>query len=51
MHGAQLWQTNGTAAGTVMVTDINPGNIGSVPGDLTNAGGTLFFGSGRQAWL
>src|SRR6516162_6287598 len=24
IHGIQLWKTDGTASGTVMVTDINP---------------------------
>lgn len=25
-HGLELWKTNGTEAGTVMVKDINPGS-------------------------
>ncbi len=41
VHGDQLWKTNGTAAGTVMVTDINPAGLG--PKYLTNVNGTLFF--------
>ncbi|NIP52547.1 MAG: hypothetical protein GWN61_15505, partial [candidate division Zixibacteria bacterium] len=26
IHGYELWKSDGTAAGTVMVKDINPGN-------------------------
>jgi ELWxxDGT repeat protein len=56
-HGYELWKSNGTAAGTVMVKDINPGP-GNGPGYLpylTNVNGTLFFtandGShGYQLW-
>ena len=31
VHGAELWKSNGTAAGTVMVADINPGSGSSSP--------------------
>ena len=30
-HGFELWESNGTAAGTFMVKDINPGGNGSQP--------------------
>jgi ELWxxDGT repeat protein len=33
-HGRQLWKSNGTAAGTVMVTDDNPGRGGLAPQDI-----------------
>jgi ELWxxDGT repeat protein len=55
-HGRQLWASNGTAAGTFMVKDINGGPLpGSYPGDLTNLNGTLFFSAvngahGDQLW-
>src|SRR5215469_10132308 len=26
VHGSELWKTDGTAAGTVMIKDINPGS-------------------------
>ena len=41
--GFELWKSDGTAAGTVMVKDINPGPDGSNPSDLTNVNGTLYF--------
>src|SRR5258708_40328374 len=36
IHGRELWKTDGTAAGTVMVKDIVPGSAGSNPLYLTN---------------
>lgn len=47
-HGTELWKSDGTAAGTVMVKDINPDTdpeelCGSSPSGLINANGTLFF--------
>ncbi len=53
-HGRQLWKSNGTAAGTVMLTRV-PGRSGADPEDLTAADGVLFFsardpGHGRELW-
>ena len=42
-NGVELWQSDGTAAGTVMVANINPGGAYSSPSNLTNVNGTLFF--------
>jgi ELWxxDGT repeat protein/autotransporter-associated beta strand protein len=42
-NGRELWKSNGTAAGTVRVSDINPGPGDSGPTFLTNVNGTLFF--------
>ena len=42
-HGVQLWESNGTAAGTVRLTDGNDVNGGIYPSDLTAVGGTLYF--------
>ncbi len=41
--GAELWKTNGTAAGTVLVKDIYVGTTSSNPQDLTYANGSLYF--------
>ena len=42
-NGTELWKSNGTAAGTILVKDIDPGPPGSYPNELTNVSGTLFF--------
>ena len=43
--GAELWRSNGTAAGTLLVKDLHPGPDSSLPGEFTRAGGTVFFRS------
>jgi ELWxxDGT repeat protein len=43
VHGVELWKTDGTAAGTVLVKDIIPGSNSSSPRRLTDVGGKLFF--------
>jgi ELWxxDGT repeat protein len=42
--GGELWKSDGTPEGTLLVKDIVPGTDSSRPGMLTNIGGTLFFG-------
>ena len=42
-HGDELWKSNGTGAGTVLVKDINPGSAGSDLQDFVNANGKLYF--------
>lgn len=42
-HGAELWRTDGTTAGTVLVSDINPGTASSRISGLTAVNGRLFF--------
>ena len=44
VEGTELWKTDGTETGTVLVRDINPAPVfSSTPKNLVNAGGTLFF--------
>ena len=50
----QLWETNGTVAGTVQLTTANPGSGGVDPSYLVTLNGTLFFlandpATGQQA--
>jgi ELWxxDGT repeat protein len=56
-HGRQLWRSNGTAAGTVMITDVNPGPAGLAPQDIAPLTGmtAMFSGDdrthGREPWV
>ena len=63
VHGQELWKSDGTKTGTVLVKDINPAagggsggyGYGYGPNDLTAVGGTLFFTDddgthGEQLW-
>src|SRR6266849_6525803 len=54
--GYELWRSDGSSGGTVMVKDINPGTGSSIPALLINVNGTLFFRAddgtnGQQLWL
>jgi len=42
-HGAELWCSNGTASGTFMVSDINPGADPSMPMGFTVFNNALYF--------
>jgi ELWxxDGT repeat protein len=42
-HGYQIWETDGTAAGTQMVSDLDPTSNGIFPSDLTAVGSELYF--------
>ena len=42
-HGRELWRTDGTPAGTVLVRDIRKGPFDSDPGRLVAVGDLLFF--------
>ena len=57
-QGQELWTSNGTNRGTVLVKDINPRPSygGSYPSSLTPLGGTLFFTAdddshGWELWM
>lgn len=56
-HGQELWRSDGTEVGTVMLKDIRPGPEGSIPTgpQFTSANGLLFFRaddgvSGTELW-
>jgi ELWxxDGT repeat protein len=53
--GYELWKTDGTEAGTVLVKDIDAGTAGSSPISMANVNGTLYFTAeteteGRELW-
>lgn len=43
IHGQELWESNGTAAGTKIVADLQPGPLGSSPSNLKALGNALYF--------
>ena len=47
--GAELWRSDGTAAGTSLVLDLGSGS--SYPSELTRAGDTVFFRSGSASLM
>ena len=56
-HGGrgELWKSDGTSEGTVLVKDIYSGDLTSDPQDLTNVDGVVYFSandglSGRELW-
>ena len=54
-NGSELWKSDGTAEGTVLVKDINSGAGSSIPNNLTDVNGTLYFSaydstSGMELW-
>jgi ELWxxDGT repeat protein len=55
ISGTELWRSDGSPAGTVLVADINPGAASSFPYDLTAVGSVLLFRardgtSGDELW-
>ncbi|HEX8532343.1 MAG TPA: ELWxxDGT repeat protein, partial [Cytophagales bacterium] len=55
VNGTELWKTDGTEAGTVMVKDIRPGAGSSMPHNLTVRDGVLYFAAndgvnGTELW-
>ncbi len=45
VSGLELWATDGTEAGTVLVKDVNPGPAGSSPRGLAALGDEILFGA------
>ncbi|RLS69737.1 MAG: hypothetical protein DWI01_07975, partial [Planctomycetota bacterium] len=43
LRGFELWKSNGTVAGTVLVEDIEPGDASGWPSGLVATGNTLWF--------
>jgi len=43
IHGFELWRTDGTGAGTTMVTDLNPGSANGFPDSIAAVNGRLYF--------
>ncbi|HEY9421863.1 MAG TPA: ELWxxDGT repeat protein [Thermoanaerobaculia bacterium] len=55
MHGAELWITDGTEAGTRLLKDLCPGACSSQPQSLTVVGSRIYFGAtdgvhGLELW-
>jgi ELWxxDGT repeat protein len=55
-HGRELWTSDGTEAGTILVADLAEGTGSSIPGSFAEAGGKLFFLAtdelhGRELWV
>jgi ELWxxDGT repeat protein len=48
--GAELWRTDGTEAGTVLVKDLNPGAADSSPEGFVLLGGKVYFIAGSALW-
>ena len=42
-NGVELWKSDGTASGTVMVKNIRSGSLSSSPYEFTAIGNTLYF--------
>jgi trimeric autotransporter adhesin len=49
ISGNELWKSDGTAAGTVMVKDINPGFTSSMINEMISFNNTLYFQVGDAA--
>src|SRR5262249_18358288 len=56
-HGRQLWRSDGTAAGTVMITNVNPGPAGLAPAGIAPFSDAPAMSSGndgrhgREPWV
>ena len=55
LNGTELWKTDGTRMGTMLVKDINPGVTGSNPDNLVVLGSTIYFSAddginGTELW-
>ena len=56
VHGSEPWRTDGTATGTWILRDINPGTATSEATDFARVGSSLYFtandgATGRELWV
>ena len=49
-QGTELWMTDGTGAGTVMVQDLSPGTGSSSPGPMVGLDDTVYFQASPEAF-
>ena len=42
-NGSELWKSDGTAAGTIEVADINPGAVGGNPDQIAAVNGAVYY--------
>jgi ELWxxDGT repeat protein len=55
VHGSELWKSDGTAGGTAMIADLEPGAGGSQPHSFARLGSQILFGAyqattGNELW-
>ena len=50
-HGTELWKSDGTESGTVMIKDLGIDGETAAPSNLTVVANKLFFSLGSQLWL
>lgn len=55
-YGEEIWKTDGTQQGTMLLKDINPGITGSQPTNFKKVGNKLFFFArtlehGKELWV
>jgi trimeric autotransporter adhesin len=56
IHGREIWRSDGTAAGTYLFRDVNPGEAGSNPYEISFVNNKLFFAAsdaahGEELWV
>lgn len=51
VHGVELWKTDGSSSGTLLVKDLRAGSSGSFPTELTNLEGILFLVADQKLWV
>jgi ELWxxDGT repeat protein len=55
VHGSEMWGSDGSNANTALLVDLQPGAVGSEPGELTTSGRFLYFAAsnpsaGEELW-